>query len=187
VGNEAADEEAKKAAKGLSSDKRTLPPYLRKELLINPSALKQKHNEQLKKLWSYTWRNLDRGRTMAAIDTSTPSKGFLKRISNTGLDCKAASLVSQLIISHVPLNIYLARFRKVNNARCPAYRASIEDIEHLLLTCPSYAYEHWNLKQQVKKKKKPFTLKALLAEPDLTIPLANFIHATHRFKQLDQT
>jgi hypothetical protein len=35
-----ADEEAKKAAKGLTSDKPSIPPYLRRALLINPSAVK---------------------------------------------------------------------------------------------------------------------------------------------------
>jgi hypothetical protein len=98
------------------------------------------------------------------------------------LDCKTASIISQLTISHVPLNAYLARFKKVDNARCPACGVLKEDIVHFLLTCPSYAHERWKLKQQVKKKKKPFTLQTLLVEPDLTIPLASFIDATNRFK-----
>jgi ribonuclease HI len=182
-GNEMADEEAKKAAKGLTSDKPSLPSYLRKELLINPAAVRQKHNEKLKKIWSESWRKSDRGSKLATLDVTTPSKGFLKRISNAKLDRKAASVISQLIISHVPLNAYLARFKKVDNARCPACGALKEDIVHFLLTCPSYAYERWKLKQQVKKKKKPFTLQTLLVEPDLTIPLANFIDETKRFKQ----
>jgi ribonuclease HI len=38
TGNELADTEAKKAAKGLTSDKPSLPPYLQCQLLINPSS-----------------------------------------------------------------------------------------------------------------------------------------------------
>ena len=51
AGNELADQEAKKAAEGLSSNKNTLPCYLRKPLLINRSAIKQVYNANLKKLW----------------------------------------------------------------------------------------------------------------------------------------
>jgi hypothetical protein len=182
-GNETADEEAKKAAKGLISDKHTLPSYLRKELLINPAALRQNHNDKLKKIWTNTWQNSVRGLKMTTIDATTPSKGFLKRLSNPELDRKAASLLSQIIITHVPLNVFLAKIKKVDSAQCPACGASKEDTEHLLLFCPSYAYERWILKQRVQKKNKRFTLKSLLVEPELTIPLVNFIDATHRFKQ----
>ncbi|KAH9952722.1 hypothetical protein BC827DRAFT_1114550, partial [Russula dissimulans] len=50
-GNELTDEEAKKAALGLSSDKNFLPCYLRKCLLINPAAVKRSHHDALKKKW----------------------------------------------------------------------------------------------------------------------------------------
>jgi len=49
AGNKKADREAKKAAAGMSSDKELLPPYLRKPLLINPSAVKRKLVDKLKK------------------------------------------------------------------------------------------------------------------------------------------
>jgi len=42
-------ERQKKAAAGMSSDKELLPPYLRKPLLINPSAVKRKLVDKLKK------------------------------------------------------------------------------------------------------------------------------------------
>jgi len=44
-GNEKADREAKKATDNLTSDKEHLPPYLRKPLLINPSAVIRKRND----------------------------------------------------------------------------------------------------------------------------------------------
>ena len=46
-GNEKADREAKKAADRHTSDKEHLPPYLRKPLLINPSAVLRKRNDEL--------------------------------------------------------------------------------------------------------------------------------------------
>jgi hypothetical protein len=47
-GNEAADVEAKKAAEGQSSEKHLLPTYLRKLLLINPTAIKRTYHDLLK-------------------------------------------------------------------------------------------------------------------------------------------
>ena len=49
AGNEKADIEAKKAASDHSSQASLLPPYLRKPLFSNPSALRRNHNDKLKK------------------------------------------------------------------------------------------------------------------------------------------
>ena len=76
-GNEIVDREAKKAADGLTSDKSLLPPYLKKPLLINPSAIKRAYNDILKSEWTNAWRRSERGRRMLKIDNSTPSKKFL--------------------------------------------------------------------------------------------------------------
>jgi hypothetical protein len=48
-GNKKVDSEAKQAAAGLSTPNELLPLYLRKPLLINPSAVTRKHNNDLKK------------------------------------------------------------------------------------------------------------------------------------------
>ena len=61
VGNKAIDQEAKKAAEGLTSDPTHLPLYLRKPLLTNPSAVKRAHNNCLKFKWTTTWRSSVRG------------------------------------------------------------------------------------------------------------------------------
>ena len=111
-----------------------------------------------------------------------PSKGFLKRISNPDLTHKSASTVAQLMILHIPLNAYLQRFKKVDSAHCPTCGAKREDLEHFLLFCPSYAHKRWLLKQQAKKKRKCLTMEMLLGDLDLTVHLANYIDAMHRFK-----
>ena len=51
-GNEKADRKAKKAASGLLLINELLPPYLRKPLLINPSAVLRANNDALNKEWS---------------------------------------------------------------------------------------------------------------------------------------
>ena len=52
---------------------------------------------------------------------------------------------------------------------------------HFLLHCPSYMHERWLLKRHVQKKRKPMMLEALLGDPDLVIPLANYIDGTNHF------
>ena len=96
VGNKKADSKAKKAAAGLSSDKELLPPYLRKPLLINPLAVKQKLINKLKKDWSKEWLKSKRGKVALKIDNTTPSNKFIKTISNTKLSCEASSRIAQL-------------------------------------------------------------------------------------------
>ena len=75
-GNEKADEEAKKVAKGSSSDKPSLPCYLHRPLLINLSALKQSQATKLKEIWSKKWCKSTRGNILMKLDKSTPSVKF---------------------------------------------------------------------------------------------------------------
>jgi len=180
-GNEAVDREVKKAAEGFTSDLTLLPLYLRKPLLTNPSAVKKAHNDWLKYKWTTIWRNLRRGRKMHQIDSSTLSDKFLKAVSLTNIMCSTASLISQLRLTHIPLNSYLKHFKRADNARCPACGADEETIVHFLLFCPTYAYKRWALACQVKKQKKLLTIESLLGDPNLVIPLGNYINAMQRF------
>ena len=180
-GNEAADREAKKAAEGLTTEPTDLPAYLRKPLLTNPSALKRAHSDRLKHKWTTTWRQSERGRKMLQIDSSTPSNKFLKAISSTNITRSTASLISQLRLTHIPLNSYLKRFKRVDSASCPACGAEDENIVHFLLFCPAYAHERWALARQVKKQRKTLSIETLLGDPNLVISLGNFVHATQRF------
>jgi len=158
AGNELANQEAKKAADSLSSEKLTLLRYLRKPLLINPSAVKQDYDARLKKAWTNEWRNLERGRKMLEIDNSTPSNKFIKLISNPDLSCNAASTIAQIRITHMPLNSYLKCYKRTGRSRCPVCRVESESISHFLLVCPTYAHKRWLLHRQARKKKKPLTL-----------------------------
>ena len=183
AGNEKADNEAKKAVAGLSSDKELLPAYLRKPLLINPSAVKQKLIDKLKKDWSKEWLKSKRGKIMSKIDNTTPSNKFIKTISNAKLSHKASSRIVQLRLWHVPLNSYLFKFQRMDKANCPACSTNNEDIVHFLLHCTHYAFERWALAKHVKKKQKSMTIETLLGDPELAIPLANYINGTSCFKE----
>ena len=130
-GNELADLEAKKAAEGLTSDKHTLPRFLRCKLTINPSAVKQKNDVDLKNKWKSDWRSTHRGKELAAIDANTPS-AFLRAISKADLSRRCTSMITQLITAHIPLNSYLKRVNKVDSASCPSCRATYETVRHFL-------------------------------------------------------
>ena len=84
-GNENTDQEAKRAAGGKTSDKQTLPSYLRKPLLTNPVAVKSDFHEDWKKKWKDKWTASVRGQRALRIDGSTPSKKFLRTISQAKL------------------------------------------------------------------------------------------------------
>jgi hypothetical protein len=92
-----------------------------------------------------------------------------------------SSRIAQLRLTHVPLNSYLKRIGRVDNARCPACGEDEESIEHYLLRCPNYAHERWPLSQHARKKRKVLTLNTLLGDPEFILPLAAFIQATRRF------
>ena len=102
-------------------------------------------------------------------------------ISNPKLPKAAASKITQLRLTHIPLNSYLKRIQKVDTARCPACGEDEENIVHFLLRCPGYTHERWPLTQLARKRRKALTLKSLLGDLQFTLPLAAYIQATGRF------
>ena len=109
---------------------------------------------------------------------------FLYAISNADISCKSASLITQLLTAHAPLNAFLKQINKINSARCLSCGTSPETVRHFLLVCPGYAFERWALEAHLKKKQKALTLENLLGDSDLTILLANFINVSHRFTSM---
>jgi len=138
-----ADREAKEVAKGCISDTEHLPPYLRKPLSTNPTAVKAAQSAKLKSEWQNNWKNSTRGKLVTRINDTTPSSKFLKSISNHKLSRAMSSRIAQLRLLHILLNGYLKRIRKVDSARCPTCREDKENTEHFLLRCPSYVHERW--------------------------------------------
>lgn len=82
VGNKEADEEAKKAAEGESSEKANLPPYLRKPVKHSVSAIQQAHNDKLKREWTKAWATSPRNLCACFPDMLMPSlQNYLKYIN----------------------------------------------------------------------------------------------------------
>ena len=182
AGNEDADELAKSAVDSESSETRDLPPYLRKTLGHSRSALRQAHNEKLKKRWVKSWTRSPRYQRSRFRDLLTPySQKYLKYISNEDISRKTASLIFQLRVGHAPINQYLHRFKKIESPQCPACGHPKETIKHFLLHCPKYAHERWPLLRNSKGGTPK--LSRLLSSPKLLLPLASYIESTGRFTQ----
>ena len=181
-GNELADKEAKKAARGITSDKNLLPPYLRRDLLTNPSAVIQHKNSEIKQKWNKKWKKSKRGRNLAKLGYNAPSINLVRIISNANTSRRSASLVMQLLLNHVPLNSYLHRFKTIDSARCPACGAVPETARHFLMECPIYAHERWILEKGLKKNRKALMMRNLLGDAESIGLLITYIDATHRFQ-----
>ena len=125
---------------------------------------------------------MERGKRTQKIDNTTPSTKFLKTISNAKLSWEDASRIAQLRLQHIPLNKYLHKFKRTDKANCPACGDENETIAHFLLHCPMYAFERWALAKHVKKRRKELTIETLLGDPELAIPLANYMDGTGRFR-----
>ena len=180
-GNELADAAAKRAAGGHSSEQSSLPSSLKRTLTTNPSAITSNTKTALKRKWVKLWKRSFRSRKMIKIDNKTPSAHFLRIISNANLSRRSASLVTQIILEHIPLNEYLKRFKLVDNARCPACGCGAETVRHFVLECPIYAHERWILEKWCRKRNKALMLENLLDNEEAIAPLTNYIHASLRF------
>jgi ribonuclease HI len=111
-GNELADEEAKRASEGTTSETNALPKVLKKPLKHNKSAAKQEHKKKLNTAWKREWKSSPHAHRTKHIDPSLPSSKFLKLISNPDISRKGASWLYQLRSGHIPLNTYLYRFKR---------------------------------------------------------------------------
>ena len=80
---------------------------LKRKLTINPSAVKRSCTSEIKQAWVNKWRSSIKGLSVVKIDKNTPSAHFLRRISNANISRKSASLTTQLLTEHIPLNAYL--------------------------------------------------------------------------------
>ena len=177
--NKLADVEAKRIARGHTSDKNS--SFLRCTLTINPSAILSKNKAERKHKWDNSWKRSHRGRKIAKIDNKTPLTHFLRVTSNANISRRSASLVMQILIEHIPLNEYLNRFKLVDSPRCPACGFGPESVRHFLIDCPIYAHERWILEKWCRKKNTVLTMENLLANEEAIKPLTSYIYASLRF------
>ena len=89
---------------------------------------------------------------------------------------KVARAVVGFLVSHCMAGL------QTDKANCPACGHEKETTTHFLLHCIKYDHERWAMSQQVKKSRKKMSLETLLGDPEMAVPIANYVHSTGRFR-----
>ena len=177
-GNELADDEAKRAARGESSAAASLPAGLRKSLPCSVTASKRAHLERLRKEAASKWKGSRRGQRLGTIDPSLPGRSFLKRAS--GLTWRQLGVLVQLRTGHSPLLKHLHRIQRSPMPDCPACGEEHETVHHFLLTCPRFASARY--RHIVPLGRRCRDLAYLLGSPEASDNLFAFVNATGRMR-----
>jgi stalled ribosome alternative rescue factor ArfA len=136
-GNEKADREAKKAAKGSSSRKSSLPKYLQtRSLPANATAVKGHYHRTLAEKWEETWKKSPRYLKLSRIDPSPGMRDYQKILAE--ISRSQQCLLTQFRTGHVPLNSYLHRIRKAETDVCMECGEDTESIHHFVFECRAH-------------------------------------------------
>jgi hypothetical protein len=119
---------------------------------------------------------------MKCIDLSLPSDKYLNITSS--LNCRQMALLMQLLTGHAPINRHLHMIHKNDTPNCPQSRckSSIEDIHHLIFTCPKYMQARYHLREKIGRK--AFNLTKLLANNKIIHHTFTYLNKIRRFKHI---
>jgi ribonuclease HI len=178
-GNEEADRQAKRAAKGdANSPRNRLPREFRDKLPDSRSAIQQAINKAIKSDTAHHLHKAPQWRKLRHIDPTMPLKCY--RTMADSLPRKQASLLIQLRTGHAPLNKHLFNTKSADSPICPACEDAHETVHHFLLSCPVYEPHHRQLFYTLNRGSR--SLLTLLSHPKATKPLFKYISKTGRFK-----
>jgi len=177
TGNEQVDGEAKQAVKGESSEQRRLPTVCRGDLPTSRSAAFQCHRKQIsikKRKW---FENLPRCHKLQLIDPSMPSLKFRK--DTQGMEQWKTSLLVQLRMGHIPLQVHLKRIGKTDSPIFPRCHKAEEMVGHYLTECEAFTTQRGHMERQLWRATK--SVSTLLMNPKVFTSLFRFIHNMGRF------
>jgi ribonuclease HI len=177
-GNEQADEQAKRAAKGDSSPIHRLPAELRNALPDSISAIKQATIKAIKVDATRVLRKSPQWRKLRQVDPTMPSNRYRKMADS--ISRKHSSLLIQLRTGHAPLNKHLFNMKCADSPICPACEDAYETVHHFLLTCPAYERHRRNLFFTLRRGSR--SLATMLSHPKTIKQVFKFIGRTGRFK-----
>ncbi|OBZ68012.1 hypothetical protein A0H81_12025 [Grifola frondosa] len=178
-GNETADLEAKRAARGDSSPIEDLPDILRDGLPRSATKMRQVFLTDLQGKAKTTWNSSLPNLSPASTRDSPPGnmKNSLEKMPR-----RQANILFQLRTEHVPLQKHLHRIRRAESPICPACHAAPETVHHFLLTCPAHAHHRWaHLDRALGHAGR--SLSCLLNTSTAMKPLFSFINATGRLSE----
>ncbi|KAJ3492820.1 hypothetical protein NLJ89_g11157 [Agrocybe chaxingu] len=184
-GNERADTEAKRAARGRTTPSQWLPSTLQGRLAVSADATKKNYMEALRAEWTEQWSKSPRKQRLDAIDPDFPFDEY--RQLQGKLTRAQASLLIQIRSGHIPLNAYLFRFGKSDTKRCNAcWRRSgghldvAETVRHFLFECPSYQWERSEMDEEIGPTNT--NLRAILKSKKSVEALLKFVSKTRRLR-----
>jgi ribonuclease HI len=178
-GNEEADRQAKRAAKGdADTPLNRLPREFRDRLPDSRSAIQQSINKDTQKDAVNHLRKSPQWKKLRHVDPTMPSKRYRKMADS--LPHKQASLLIQLRTGHAPLNKHLFNIKSADSPICPACEDAHETVHHFLLSCPVYERHRRHLFYTLNRGSR--SLAILLAHPKATRHLFKYISKTGRFK-----
>ena len=183
AGNEKADKEAKKAAKGnrqgqvegdKSEQEEGLPENMERGISINPTVAKRTYKAALRRMWKERLEGTERTVRMLRMDDLYLSLGFskaAKELSRT----EYATLV-QLRLGHFPTASYLYCFNLKDTPQCASCYKRAETTEHYLMNCT--AHQAQRRVRDLALGAASRSLKALLTPGEATKHLMQYIYAT---------
>jgi hypothetical protein len=152
---------------------------LKNKIKISKSALNQAFDDERKKEWKEEWTKSPRYERAKRIDASLPSKKFLKLISDLKISRAAASRIFQLRTNHIPLNPYLHKIKRAENASYDNCGYPRETPQHFIMECPKYEKERRKLLEGRLGAKRNFA--NIVTDEEHICKLANFILESKRF------
>jgi ribonuclease HI len=176
-GNERADEEAKKAARGDQSAASDLPALLRKPLPMSRSAARKTYKAKTKIILDKQIRTLRQMMKIRSLDHRFKPATFEKTTNR--LPRQNKSILIQLRTGHIGLAKHLHRIKKAASPICPGCRAHTETVMHYLLHCMKYRVQRQALHRDLGRKASE--IRYLLTEEKALPALFRFIAATRRF------
>lgn len=181
-GNEAADEAAKEAAEGETSEKKMLPKELQKRggIPVSLSALRQRLTKESSRAWTKSWKKSLRYRKFRKFEKKERGVKYEKLIGK--LRRNQMAILTQLRTNHTPLNYYLHRIKKIDNADCPHCPGIVEDIDHYLFDCKNYLQTREKLRKRAGKG--AVSIRYLFGTAQGVRHLLEYLHNSRRFERV---
>jgi ribonuclease HI len=179
VGNERADEEAKKAAAGDNTPIKEQTNLIPPRLPYNKSSVIKSGMAKLKQKHILNWTRSPRYAKHRRIDPSTKLNAYHKLTQP--LAKTHTSILTQLRTGHVGLNQHLHRIGKAASPTCPLCRRHNETVMHYLLHCPAHEPQRRRLRTAMKRDAGSMS-KMLTVRKHLPA-LFRFVAETERFAQ----
>ncbi|KLO11694.1 hypothetical protein SCHPADRAFT_830666 [Schizopora paradoxa] len=180
-GNEMGDVEAKRAARGQSSNPKHLPKAFRQRLPHSAAARKQAYRKRADKVAGQMWSASPRYDRLAMRDLRMrrPLRFFHK--ATMKLTRRQHNLLVQLRSGNIGLNGHLYRIGRALSADCPHCDGVIETVGHFLQVCPKYEKERQALQRRVRR---PESIAELLTNPAAFKRVLRFVDDTKRLSTI---